>query len=94
MFKEFNEYSNPETKDYDITSSFKEEKEEKIISAEIEEKNHIIYELLDLLGGVLEDEEYENIEEYYGITLNEYYSPTRETIEKVKRHLGKTNVRK
>jgi hypothetical protein len=71
-FKEFSEFGNPEKQDYDITSSY---------------DNPYQDELFELIG-ILEDSEYDHIEELYGITEEEYMHPTSDTIEKVKERLG------
>ena len=86
--KEFTEYTNPLEQDYDITSSLKASMEqEEANDREIEEKNKIYYELSCLIG-ILEDEEFDNVEELYGITQKEYLNPTKETIKKVQEYLG------
>ena len=84
-FKEFTEYPNPESSDYDIYSSFSDEEEE--TNQYNEEKNKIYYELSALIG-ILEDDEFNNVEELYGITQQEYLNPTKETIAKVKNYLN------
>ena len=69
----FNEFNNPESKDYDITSSFEEE------NYTDNNDNELAYELANLIG-ILEDGE----QPPYGLTYEEYLHPTKETIKKVK----------
>lgn len=77
---EFNEFSNPESKDYDINSSF-EETQTKTIG------NPYIEQLIDLIG-ILEDINEEELVQNYGISITEYLNPNAKTISKVKDFLG------
>ncbi|MBR5662053.1 MAG: hypothetical protein IKX00_00195 [Bacilli bacterium] len=79
---EFREFSNPESKDYDITSSFKEES----LNGYSNEENTYAMSLMNLIG-ILEDEEFDNIYENYGITEYEYLHPNAEVIAKVESKL-------
>ena len=72
---EFKEFTNPESKDYDINSN--------------QNHNNIIYnnnpyseQLINLIG-ILEDITEEELQEQYGISMNEYLNPTEDTINKV-----------
>ncbi len=53
------------------------------------EKNNddVNIDLIELIG-LLEDDEFANIEELYGITQEEYMHPTKEVLEKLKNHLA------
>lgn len=88
---EFKEFTNPEEKDYDINSSYNELNEQST-----NYQNPYEEKLIELLGGFLEDFTEEELIRDYGITLKEYYSPTKETIDKVSNKLGitKTNRRR
>ena len=74
---EFNEFSNPLEKDYDITSNYDKEDTNYV-------ENPYDEELMDLIG-ILEDDEDAAT---YGITYEEYLHPNAETISKVKGVLG------
>lgn len=78
----FKEFTNPEAKDYDIymSHSFREKQID-------ETDNQYINELINLIG-ILEDINEVDLFNTYGITLNEYYNPTEETIKKIKNKLG------
>lgn len=80
---EFREFSNPESKDYDITSSFREN----TINGYTNEENTYAMSLMNLIG-ILEDEEVDNIYENYGITEAEYLHPNAEVIAKVEAKLA------
>ena len=73
---EFKEFSNPESKDYDINSSFGE------VSTNSGVINPYVEQLIDLIG-ILEDVTDEELQNNYGISVNEYFNPTAETIAKV-----------
>ena len=79
---EFREFTNPESEDYDIKSgySYDEPQNETTVNPYSEQ-------LIDLIG-ILEDITAEELQEQYGISPNEYYHPTAETIRKVKIKLG------
>lgn len=81
-FKEFSEFDNPEEKDYDLHTHGQNHEDEldKMIANKYED------ELLDLIG-ILEDVDTINMVEEYGITEEEYFNPTAETIKKVKAKL-------
>ncbi len=78
---EFKEFSNPESKDYDINSSFRETETNSAT------RNPYIEQLIDLIG-ILEDVTEEELQQNYGISMNEYFNPTAETVSKVKDALG------
>jgi len=78
---EFKEYTNPESNDYDIISSFNSSEDDNIDYG---------YELVNLIG-VLEDVT-EDIISNYGITMNEYLNPTKEVVLKVKDRLNKNKT--
>lgn len=84
-FTEFTEYSNPEESDYDIKSSLSES--ESYTAQSILDENQHVEQLIDLIG-ILEDVSDEEILETYGISVQEYYSPTAETIKKVSEKLN------
>ena len=44
-------------------------------------------QLIDLIG-ILKDVTEEDLQEQYGISMNEYYNPTQETIEKVSNRIN------
>ena len=94
MFREFREFPNPEEQDFDIKSSFSSSSEDDFddeayqqMLADQEENNRIHIELCDVLGGLIEDMEGDEILETYGITEEEYMHPTREVIEKARAFL-------
>lgn len=78
---EFKEYYNPEGKDYDISSSLNS-----LQSNNIFLQNKYSYQLAELIG-ILEDVTEEELQEQYGISMNEYLRPTAETIAKVTQRL-------
>ena len=77
---EFREFSNPEERDYDIKSSLKSP------SATTSSNDYYTRQLIDLIG-ILENVTEEELEEQYGINMQEYFNPDAETIAKVKRKL-------
>lgn len=78
---ELKEFSNPESKDYDINSSLN-------YSNNSSSSYNPYSEQLANLIGILEDVTEEELQDEYGITMNEYLNPTLDTIEKVKYHLN------
>ncbi len=74
---EFKEFSNPESKNYDINSSFGE------TTTNSTTENPYIEQLIDLIG-ILEDINEEELKQNYGISITEYLHPNAETISKVK----------
>lgn len=81
-FREFSEFDNPEEKDYDLRthSSNHEDELDNMMSDKYKD------ELMDLIG-IVEDIDSINMVEEYGITEDEYFNPTAETIKKVKAKL-------
>ena len=79
---EFKEYSDPEGRDYDITSSLEEESQKN----RNEKKVDYSYLLADIIG-ILEDVTEEELMNEYGITMEEYSHPNKETLIKVKNTL-------
>ena len=81
-FKEFSEFDNPEEKDYDLHTHGQNHEDElnKMMSDKYQD------ELMDLIG-IVEDIDTINMVEEYGITEEEYFNPTAETIKKVKAKL-------
>ena len=77
---EFKEFTNPEEKDYDIKSSFNGYNSSVQINPYSEQ--------LDDLIGILEDVTEEELQEQYGISMNEYFHPTEETINKVSERIN------
>lgn len=104
-FREFVEFSNPEENDYDIKINNPEENDYDIKSSlknsdypsfPSDGKNNNDYgmQLFDLIG-MLEDINEAELIENYGITLQEYFHPTAQTIEKVSEKLNsKQNKRR
>lgn len=82
---EFREFSNPEGKDYDISSSLNDDNYSSN-SQNIKDANKYYLQLYELIG-ILDYEENELIENY-GITMQEYLNPTAETIQKVSEKLN------
>lgn len=78
---EFREYSNPEANNYDVKSSFSTN------SSNIQNSNQYYDQLFDLIG-ILEDITEEELQENYGISMQEYLKPTGETIRKVEQKLN------
>ena len=72
---DFKEFTNPESRDYDINSSLNS-------FNNITSVNPYSEQLDDLIG-ILEDITEEELQEQYGISMNEYFNPTQETIDKV-----------
>ena len=84
---EFKEYNNPEMVDYDIKSSLN-------YDSSTTNYNNKYYEQLFELIGILEDVTEEELMENYGISMQEYFKPSAETIKKVSEKLNSSeNVR-
>ena len=77
---EFKEFTNPEEKDYDITSSLNSINNTASVNPYSEQ-------LVDLIG-ILEDVTEEELQKQYGISMNEYFNPTQETINKVSERIN------
>ena len=77
---EYNEFANVEGRDYDLYSNDGNMKTDS-------NTNPYSDELVELVG-ILEDVTDEDLMSQYGITMNEYFNPTEETIKKVKETLG------
>lgn len=82
-FREFTEYENPLGNNYDIKSARRN-----VDPKEEARKEKLNNELIEVLGGYLEDITEQELIESYGITMHEYLNPSEDTIEKVKSHLG------
>lgn len=80
MFKEFTEFPNPESADYDLTSA-------QGSPSEPTSENPYLIEIIDMVG-FLEDGEWVN----YGISESEYLNPTQETVDKIRKQLAKKNI--
>lgn len=78
---EFKEYNNPERKDYDISSSLNS-----LQSNNESLQNKYSFQLAELIG-ILDDVTEEELQECYGISMDEYYNPNAETIAKVTQRL-------
>ena len=78
---QFREYTNPESKDYDIVSSLQEEPSN-------QNTNKVDYSMLlaDIIG-ILEDVDEEELMNNFGITMEEYSHPNKETLIKVRNYL-------
>lgn len=85
---EFKEFTNPEEKDYDITSSFSKTERAKKTSRE----NKISQIFTESLGNLGFPELYELA--HYGITDEEYNHPSLTTIKKLKEYAMDKNNRK
>lgn len=72
---EFKEFTNPEERDYDINSNLGDINNTTSVNPYSEQ-------LCDLIG-IFEDVTEEELQEQYGISMNEYLYPTEETINKV-----------
>lgn len=79
---EFKEFTNPEDKDYDINSSLTNSNDNNS-----QNFNQYSEQLFDLIG-ILEDLTEEELQEQYGISMNEYFNPNVETIAKVTEKLN------
>ena len=84
---EFREYSNPESMDYDITSSLGSTSH-----VTPQNKNYYTEQLIDMIG-ILEDVTEENLQRDYGISLNEYFNPNQDVINKVQQALENSRSR-
>lgn len=78
---EFKEFTNPEERDYDINSSLNSFNNSVSV-------NHYSEQLIDLIG-ILEDVSEEELQEQYGISMNEYLHPTEDTINKVTERISR-----
>ena len=78
---EFNEFNNPEGSNYDINSSLN------YSDSFNSSSNPYSNQLTDLIG-ILEDISEEELQEQYGISMNEYLNPNAETISKVEKKLN------
>lgn len=81
---EFKEFTNPEESDYDIMMSLEGEANSNT------QENPYVEEQLNLLG-LLEDVDDASILATYGITAEEYFNPTKESIGRLKSTLGVTD---
>lgn len=79
---EFKEFTSPEDKDYDINSSLTNSNANNNSNF-----NQYSEQLCDLIG-MLEDITEEELQEQYGISMNEYFNPNIETIAKVTEKLN------
>ena len=79
-FKEFSEFDDPESMDYDIKMNH------------AENNNIYIKQLVELIG-VLEDFNESDLLNNYGITLQEYLHPNEKVISKIVSHLENTRGR-
>lgn len=78
---EFREFINPEEKDYDINSNLMDS------NTNNSSFNPYSEQLLNLIG-ILEDITEEELQEQYGISINEYLNPSAEVISKVTEKLN------
>ena len=77
---EFKEFTNPEAKDYDINSSLNSSNNNASVNPYSEQLNDLI--------GILDDVTDEELQEQYGISMDEYFNPTQLTIDKVMKKLN------
>ena len=78
---EFKEFTSPEERDYDINSNLNSFNNSVSV-------NHYSEQLIDLIG-ILEDVSEEELQEQYGISMNEYLHPTEDTINKVTERISR-----
>lgn len=78
---EFKEFSNLESEDYDIISSLNHGDNSS------NSYNSYSEQLMDLIG-ILEDVTEEELQEKYGISMNEYLNPNTYTIKKVEEKIN------
>lgn len=83
---EFKEFSNPESNDYDVASSVKKASSNEAPTNSV--INPYTEQLLDLIG-ILEDVTEKELQQNYGIGLNEYFNPSAETVSKVRMAINK-----
>ena len=83
---EFKEFTNPENIDYDL-ESYNNTDELGTYSNRGESKHDYALELYQLIG-LLEDVTEEELQETYGISMNEYFKPNSDTIRKAKEKLN------
>lgn len=81
---EFKEFTNPEEADYDIMMSLEGN------TSSSENENPYVEEQMNLIG-LLEDVSDAEILATYGITADEYFNPTKESIGRLKSTLGITD---
>ena len=84
---EFKEFTNPESRDYDITSSLKESEEEATIK-----RDNYSEQIINLIG-IIEDIDYISDEDFikeYGILKYEYLNPTADTVRKAQAKINAT----
>ena len=86
---EFREYGNPESADYDIKSSLSGAS----YNVNNQDSDKYLEELLNLIG-ILEDIPEDVLNEEYGISIEEYFNPTAETIRKVSAKLNSAEKRR
>lgn len=79
-FKEYSEFIDPESADYDIKMNHKEH------------NNIYIKQLIELVG-VLEDVNERDLLNNYGITIQEYLHPNEKVINKIINHLENSRSR-
>ena len=77
---EYKEFANVEGRDYDLYSNDG--------SIAVNNKFNPYSDELTYLIGILEEEEIQELPIKYGITKEEYFNPTEETVNKVKEALG------
>ncbi len=81
---EFKEFTNPEESDYDIMMSLEGETNSNT------QENPYVEEQINLIG-LLEDVNDAETLATYGITAEEYFNPTKESIGRLKSALGVTD---
>lgn len=81
---EFKEFTNPEESDYDIMMSLEGNANTN------SEENPYVEEQMNLIG-LLEDVNDAETLATYGITAEEYFNPTKESIRRLKSTLGVTD---
>lgn len=83
----YNEFSNPEGRDYDINSSIKYDDS----LANMNVPNPYVEQLIDLIG-ILEDISEEELLSNFGITIGEYLNPSEEVINKVRSKMQQEEI--
>lgn len=83
---EFREFSNPEEADYDIMRSLEDG-----TTIEPSNNNQFEEEQMNLIG-ILEDVSDAELLATYGITAEEYFKPTKASVDKIRKSIGAENT--
>lgn len=85
---EFREFNNPERRNYDVTSSLRNNN-----NVTNTKDDYYVEQLLNLIG-LLEDIDEDELQEKYGISINEYIHPNENTIIKITNKLNEAKTQK